>query len=130
MTSFDTAREADAATEPAPDGSTVRPLLELPGLGGMATFELPPAAVSAPVQHSTVAELWYVIEGAGELWRRQDATESTVPLRPGTCASIPVGTAFQFRTGGDGPLRIVAVTMPPWPGAAEARAAPGAWSYP
>ena len=36
------------------------------------------------------------------------------------CLTIPLGTHFQFRSLGPGPLAAVAVTMPPWPGPDEA----------
>jgi mannose-6-phosphate isomerase-like protein (cupin superfamily) len=110
----------------APDGSDVRILLRLPG-GSMAHFELAAGRTSGAVAHRTVGELWYVLRGQGEMWRSQDGREETVALLPGTCLSIPVGTRFQFRSTGDGPLAAVAVTMPPWPGDGEAYEVPGAW---
>jgi mannose-6-phosphate isomerase-like protein (cupin superfamily) len=42
-------------------------------------------------------------------------------------ATIPLGAQFQFRNDGEGPLDIVAVTMPPWPGIAEAYRVDGLW---
>jgi len=111
----------------APDGSDVRILLRLPG-GSMAHFELAPGRTSRAVAHHTVDEIWYVLHGQGEMWRSQDGRQQTVPLDPGTCLSIPAGTHFQFRSTGGGPLAVVAVTMPPWPGEDEAREVPGAWS--
>jgi mannose-6-phosphate isomerase-like protein (cupin superfamily) len=71
-----------------------------------------------------------VIAGAGELWRRQDGLTATVELRPGVCLTIPLGTAFQFRSAaGDEPLQVVAATMPPWPVGSEdeARLEDGPW---
>jgi hypothetical protein len=47
--------------------------------------------------------------------------------RGGMISFIPVGAQFQFRNGADQPLRIVAVTMPRWPGEGEAVVAIGAW---
>jgi mannose-6-phosphate isomerase-like protein (cupin superfamily) len=117
----------------APDGSDVRILLRLAG-GSMAHFELPPGRTSRAVAHRTVEEIWYVLSGHGQMWRRQGGAgdgardrEQTVELEPGTCLSIPAGTRFQFRAAGDVPLAAVAVTMPPWPGQDEAYAVPGAW---
>src|SRR5438270_1462394 len=98
----------------APDGSDVRILLRL-DRGGMAQFELAAGQVSRAVAHRTVEEIWYVLHGTGEMWRRQDDQQELVRLEPGTCVSIPVGTHFQFRAAGDGPLAAVAITMPPWP---------------
>ena len=61
------------------------------------------------------------------MWRRQGEREETVDLAPGTCLTIPVGTAFQFRASRDGALAAVAITMPPWPGEDEADFVEGAW---
>jgi mannose-6-phosphate isomerase-like protein (cupin superfamily) len=110
----------------APDGSDVRILLRL-GRGSMAHFELAPGRTSRAVAHRSVEEIWYVLSGQGEMWRRQGEREETVPLRAGTCVSIPVGTHFQFRSASGGPLAAVGVTMPPWPGDGEAYQVPGAW---
>jgi mannose-6-phosphate isomerase-like protein (cupin superfamily) len=104
----------------------VRVLLGLRG-GGMAHFELAAGAVSRAVTHRTVEELWYVLSGAGEMWRKHRAREEVVPLAAGVCVSIPLGTHFQFRAQGAEPLRVVAVTLPPWPGEAEAVLVTGKW---
>ncbi|MEU9128514.1 cupin domain-containing protein [Kitasatospora sp. NPDC048540] len=128
---YRTVAAAEVPPVPAPDGATVLPLLALDGLGSFARFDLPPGAVTRAVSHATVQELWYVTEGSGRLWRSQDGTQSTVDLRPGTAVSIPLGTAFQFRAEptAAGPLRIVAVTMPPWPqDTPEARPEQGPWT--
>ncbi|MEV7927903.1 MULTISPECIES: cupin domain-containing protein [unclassified Kitasatospora] len=127
---FQTADVGDVQVVTAPDGAAVFPLLVLDGQGSLAVFELAPGQVSHAVSHATVQELWQVVEGAGELWRRQGGREETVRLVPGTAASIPLGTAFQFRADEDAdrPLRIAAVTMPPWPGTdTEARPEDGPW---
>jgi mannose-6-phosphate isomerase-like protein (cupin superfamily) len=127
---FDTRALEDAPVVTAPDGSAVRPLCRIAAAGSFAHFQLEPGEVSVAVSHATVQEIWYVVAGSGEMWRRQDGRESTTPLRPGICLTIPLGTSFQFRSAeADGPLRIVAVTMPPWPVASddEARPLPGPW---
>jgi len=110
----------------APDGSKVRILLRLGG-GSMAHFELAAGQVSRAVAHHAVDELWYILGGHGQMWRRQGERQETVPLRAGTCLSIPAGTHFQFRADGGGPLAAVGVTMPPWPGDTEAYEVPGTW---
>ena len=97
------------------------------GRGSMAHFELGAGRVSRAVAHRSVDEIWYILAGQGQMWRRQAERQETVPLRPGTCVSIPAGTHFQFRSAGDGPLAAVGVTMPPWPGDDEAYDVPGAW---
>ena len=123
---FGTMQVPAAPNAVAPDGSDVRVLLRL-GRGSMAHFELPAGRVSRAVAHRSVAELWYILGGHGQMWRRQGDRQETVPLRPGTCLSIPAGTHFQFRADVDGPLAAVGVTMPPWPGDGEAYDVPGAW---
>src|ERR1035438_9460457 len=124
-TDFDTMRLPGAPDVVAPDGSDVRILLQL-GRGGMAHFELEPGRVSRAVAHRSVDEIWYILRGHGQMWRRQGGRQETVPLEPGTCVSIPAGTHFQFRSTSAGPLAAVGVTMPPWPGTSEAYEVPGA----
>ena len=113
----------------AADGSHLRPLCRLDG-GSLARFELAPGQVSRAVSHATVEEIWYVTAGSGSLARTSGGATTTTELRPGTCATVPLGTAFQFRADPDGgPLVVVAVTMPPWPldDAGEARVERGPW---
>jgi len=123
---FATARIADARREVAPDGSDARPLLGLRG-GTMALFELAPGQTSIAMSHETVEEIWLFLAGRGEMWRRQEGREETVPVEPGVCITIPKGTHFQFRALGDAALSAVGVTMPPWPGEAEATRVEGKW---
>ena len=127
VTSFASIRRPDRATAIAPDGSNVRVLLGLSG-GGMAEFELGPGQVAAAVTHRTVEEIWYVLQGRGEMWRRQGSEEQVIALEPGVCLTIPLGVHFQFRALGDGALRVLGVTMPPWPGADEASVVAGPWT--
>jgi mannose-6-phosphate isomerase-like protein (cupin superfamily) len=110
----------------APDGSDVRVLLQVAG-GSMAHFELAPGETSTAVVHRTVEEIWFVLGGGGEMWRARGDEAATVPLAPGDCVTIPLGTRFQFRSRGPGPLAILGVTMPPWPGEGEAVAVEGIW---
>lgn len=111
----------------APDGSDARVLLGLSG-GGVAEFELAAGRVAAAVTHRTVEEIWYVLQGRGEMWRRQGPREEIVALEPGVCLTIPLGAHFQFRALADGPLRVLGVTMPPWPGQDEAVLVTGPWT--
>lgn len=110
----------------APDGSSVRLLLSLKG-GSMAHFELAPGQISRAVTHKTVEEIWYFLEGQGQMWRKLGRQEETVDVRAGICITIPLGTHFQFRSLGEGPLKAVAITMPPWPGDEEAYIVQGLW---
>ena len=126
MPRFDTLSLPTTPTVTAPDGADVRVLLGLPR-GGMAHFQLAPGRTSAAIEHRTVEELWYVLAGRAEMWRKQGGTEAVVLLEPGVSLSIPVGTQFQFRTLGTSPFAAVAVTMPPWPGPDEAVFVSGPW---
>ena len=127
MRTFETMQLPTDPTVTAPDGSNVRVLLALTG-GSLAHFELPAGAVSHTVVHRTVEEIWFVLDGHGSIWRRQDGLERVDPLAPGTSVTIPLGTAFQFRAEAGGPLAFVAITMPPWPGMDEALPAAGPWT--
>jgi mannose-6-phosphate isomerase-like protein (cupin superfamily) len=93
----------------------------------MAHFKLHPGQVSRAVVHRSVEEIWYVLAGQGQMWRKAGATEFSVALSPGLSLVIPRGTSFQFRCDGDVALEVVAVTMPPWPGDDEARCVEGKW---
>lgn len=110
----------------APDGAEVRVLCAT-ARGGMAAFTLPPGAVARAVAHRTVEELWCVTAGRGRIWRKLGGREEVTDLAPGTSIAIPTGAHFQFRCDGDAPLHILAATMPPWPGEAEAHPVPGKW---
>ena len=111
----------------APDGSDVR-ILAGASRGSGAHFSLRPGAVSAAVRHRTVEEIWFVLAGAGVMWLSPpDGPPVEVELVPGVSLSIPVGTAFQFRSTGDVALEAFGVTMPPWPGPDEAEPVEGRW---
>ena len=103
----------------APDGSEVRPLLEV-ARGGMALCTLPPGGVSKAVRHTTIEELWFVTAGRGQVWRKLGDREEVVEACVGRCLAIPTGAHFQFRNTGDVPFSFIMATMPPWPGMAEA----------
>lgn len=126
MSGLASSRPADGYDVLAPDGSEIRFLPQLKG-GSMVHCTLPPGGVSLAVTHRTVEELWYVLGGSGELWRRQDGIEEVTPLVPGTAHTIPLGAHFQFRNPGTEPLTFVIVTMPPWPGMDEAVRVPDHW---
>jgi mannose-6-phosphate isomerase-like protein (cupin superfamily) len=126
MSEFLTKRLPVDRDDIAPDGSDVRILLGL-DRGGMAHFELAPGETSVAVAHHTIEEIWFFLSGRGEMWRKLGDQEEVVPVDPGTCITIPVGTHFQFRSFGYEPLVAIGVTMPPWPGEDEAYQVEGIW---
>lgn len=125
-TSFSTKPLPQNPDVTAPDGSNVRILLQLAG-GSMAHFELPPGKVSIAVAHRSIEEIWYFLQGEGEMWRKLGEQEEITPVSAGLCISIPVGTHFQFRAHGETALTAVAITMPPWPGPDETYFVAGVW---
>lgn len=111
----------------APDGSEIRLLVDSrQGAVRSSTVEvtLGPGEITRPVWHRTVEEVWYVLEGAGKVWRcPPDADPETVPpvdVILGDALVIPTGWPFQFSAGTAGPLRFLCHTTPPWPGQDEA----------
>ena len=127
MSAFSTMRLPAAPTLLAPDGSDVRVLLGS-AAGGMAHFELAAGKTARAMTHRTVEEIWFVLSGRGEMWRRQGGREEIVALEPGVCLNIPLGTDFQFRASSTEGVAAVAITMPPWPGEDEAVPVTGPWS--
>jgi mannose-6-phosphate isomerase-like protein (cupin superfamily) len=110
----------------APDGSEIR-LLAAMDRGGLCHCLLPPGATSVAVRHRSVEEIWYCIQGSGQLWRESEVDTQVVQLAPHMALTIPPHVAFQFRNTGSEPLCLVIVTMPPWPGAQEAELVAGRW---
>ncbi len=127
MTGFETKRLPVDRDAIGPDGSDIRALLKLKG-GSLAHFELAPRETSIATAHCTVEEIWYFVNGRGEMWRKKDNQENITPVDAGICITIPVGTHFQFRSFGNEPLAAIGITMPPWPGEAEAYKVQGKWS--
>ena len=123
-------QSASLSPEPqatAPDGSAIRFLLKC-SRGEVNHFTLPPGRTSTAVVHRTIEEIWYVLEGQGQMWRQEGEVEETLELAPGVSFDIPLGTQFQFRNTGAGPLSVLIATMPPWPGNDEAIAVQGPWA--
>lgn len=110
---FSTKRLPVDREEVALDGSDVRVLLRLKG-GSMAHFELGPGQTSRAFALRTAEEIWYFLNGRGEMWRKQGEREKVVPVDPGVCLTIPQGTHVQFRSFGYEPLAALGITMPPW----------------
>ena len=127
MTGFETKRLPVNRDAIGPDGSDIRALLKLKG-GSLAHFELAQGETSIATAHCTVEEIWYFVNGRGEMWRKKDNQENITPVDAGICITIPVGTHFQFRSFVNEPLTAIGITMPPWPGEEEAYKVQGKWS--
>ncbi len=124
---FETIHLPAEVTVLAPDTSEIRVLLRNDH-ASMAHGTLPPGGMSLAIKHKTVHEIWYILGGEGELWRRTARQEEVVHLRAGVSVTIPVGADFQFRTISEDPLRFIMCTTPPWPGHDEAVLVAPHWS--
>lgn len=111
----------------SPAGADIRFLMDGP-TGNMIHSTVPPGQVNRATVHQTVSEFWFVLEGEGEIWRRDAYEERVTRLTPGTSIDIPVGTAFQYRNVADVALTFICITMPRWPGDHEASHLDGAWT--
>ena len=123
-------RRADRPDATAPDGSEIRLLIDerhAADRSSMVEVTLLAGQVSRPVYHRTVEEIWYILEGEGQVWRCPlDADAASVPPQPvshGDALVISTGWRFQFSAAPDAPLRFLCHTTPPWPGEDEAQPA-------
>lgn len=110
----------------SPAGADIRFIMD-GTTGNMIHSTVPPGQINIATIHATVSEFWYVLEGQGEIWRRNVEEEKITRLVPGVSIDIPVGTAFQYRNVGNEPLKFICISMPPWPGNHEATHLDGAW---
>ena len=110
----------------SPAGADVRLLMDS-DTGNMIHSTVSAGQTNRAVVHATVNEFWYILEGHGEIWRWDHEQERVTTLVPGVAIDIPVGTAFQYRNVGTGPLRFICVTMPPWRGDQESTYVEGIW---
>lgn len=115
---FETKKLSSVKDTDAPDRSEIRLLLATEK-GSTCHCVLPPGRTSLAGVHRSVEEIWYCIQGLGQVWRRQGEDEAVVDVSPGLCLTIPAHTQFQFRNTGWEPLVFLLTTMPPWPGEQE-----------
>lgn len=95
--------------------------------GNMIHSTVKVGQVNRATVHATVSEFWHILEGNGEIWRKDKTQEKITPLEPGTSIDIPVGTAFQYKNTGSTDLKFICIAMPPWPGDDEATYIDGKW---
>lgn len=116
----------------APDGSAIRLLIgeaQRATRASLCEVTLPAGQASRPVWHRQVEEIWYVLDGHGEVWRQPptvgadpaETDQRIVTVGPGDALTIPTGWRFQFRASPEGDLRFLCYTAPPWPGPGEAQ---------
>lgn len=110
----------------SPAGADIRFIMD-GASGNMIHSTVPQGQINRATVHATVSEFWYVLDGHGEIWRKDAHEERITPLNKGVSIDIPVGTAFQYRNTGAVPLKFICISMPPWPGDFEATHLQGAW---
>ena len=94
----------------APDGSEIRLLLDARhrAVGAsMVEVVLPAGQVSRPVYHRTVEEVWYILEGVGQVWRcppeaADPAAVAPLAVGPGGCPGHPHRLELPVRRCGSG----------------------------
>ena len=122
-------KETTLPAEPdakSPAGADIRFIMDGTA-GNMIHSTVPPGQINRAAVHATVSEFWYVLEGEGEIWRKDEREERVTSLAPGVSVDVPVGTAFQYRNVGKTPLKFICIDVPPWPGDHEASAVVGPW---
>jgi mannose-6-phosphate isomerase-like protein (cupin superfamily) len=115
---FKTMHVPSEMDERAPDGSEIRFLVRMKE-ASFVHCTLPPQHTSFSGMIKNLEEVWYCIQGRGQIWRKWQDDEEIVDVYPGTCLTIPAQTHFQFRSTSWEPLCFIIATMPPWPGEQE-----------
>lgn len=108
-------RSLDAATPfTTKDGSTIRSLLDLSTAPvcrqSLAEATLLPGAATQRHYHRESEEIYYVVEGEGEL--ELDGEHAAVG--PGDAVLIPPGSRHEIRASERGPLRFLCCCAPPY----------------
>ena len=129
-THFETTDLASMASFLSDDGSEIR---SLPTVNGVETVHcrLPQGGVIHASRHKTVAQLWYVLSGNGDLWLEgSDGKESIISLKNGVSVTVPLGYKFQFRNTGTQNLDILIVNTTKWSGPGELIPVKNRWRLP
>lgn len=128
MEDFLTKQIPDGLDGKAPDGSEIR-LLTRTKRGNTVHFLIQSGFTSKATTHKTIDELWFFINGKGEVWRKNtdNGLEEITAVKPGISISNPLGTHFQFRNTGKENLNFIIVAIPPRPGDYEAMEVKGKW---
>lgn len=97
----------------------------------MTHWRLPAGATAAEVRNRTTEQLWFVLAGAGEVWRHRDGEPPRIDaVRPGGSLRVPVGTSVQVRADDASDIELVGATAPPSPGPRESVPADGGLGHP
>lgn len=103
----------------SPAGATVKFILQTETFS-VAHCTLSKGQLSKRVRHKTVTEVWYVLKGKGNLYRKSaQGPGGKVYLAPGHSIQIPRGCVFQYQASPCENLVFLCITSPPWPGPQE-----------
>jgi mannose-6-phosphate isomerase-like protein (cupin superfamily) len=96
------------------DGSTIRELLGLPTSSArnqsLAEATLAPGAATQRHYHRETEEIYYVVEGSGEM----EVDGARAGVSSGDAVLIPPGAWHEIRADGSGPLRFLCCCAPPY----------------
>jgi mannose-6-phosphate isomerase-like protein (cupin superfamily) len=96
------------------DGSTIRELLGLPTSSAnnqsLAEATLRPGGATQRHYHRETEEIYYVIEGSGEM----EVDGERAQVSPGDAVLIPPGAWHEIRAAAAGPLRFLCCCAPPY----------------
>ena len=98
-------KHADLPETPNPEMHN-RPLVNTPN----ATVALQSGNVAKHI-HPKTDEIQYIVEGSGSMWLGNERKE----FKPGTLIIIPKGTAHAGTIVADGPVKAIAIKIPPQP---------------
>jgi mannose-6-phosphate isomerase-like protein (cupin superfamily) len=104
--------EAEAFT--TKDGSTIRELLGLPTSSArnqsLAEATLPPGGATQRHYHAESEEIYYVVEGSGEI----ELDGERAGVGPGDAILIPPSAWHRITAAPEGPLRFLCCCAPPY----------------
>ena len=94
------------------DGSTIRELLGLPTAAvrnqSLAEATLPPGGATQRHHHRETEEIYYIVEGSGEM----EIDGERAHVTPGDAILIPPGAWHEIRADGAGELRFLCCCAP------------------
>ena len=81
--------------------------------GEIVHARLPGGHPSTAARLNGCGEIFYILSGEGELWRRTGPVEAVTQLRPGRCVTLPPGIDFQYRATSER-MDFLVATAPRW----------------
>jgi len=96
------------------DGSEIRELLahrnSVIAHQSLAEARLPPGAATTPHRHEQTEEIYYILEGSGQM----RVGDSLAAVGPGDAIAIPPGSSHQITNTGSSVLKFLCCCAPPY----------------